>query len=396
MRRRTEAFGTYNVWPAFTDVLGGLVVVLVFLITIFVIGEVLIGRELSGKDTAIDQLARIIDGLEKVVGDSRDENQRLQERLGTLEEDLALKGQSLLGMEQDLVAALGVRENLEQQLAITTDDKTQLETRLDDATVAFNRASQERDAASRESQLSARRLALLEARIADLGFKLERLNQALYGARQDVAAGRDELSRSAAELDAAARQQQDLGSQLAERDAQIATQQDRIAEMDALIKRRLLDRVEELEQYSSDFFGRLRKVFANNPDIKVEGDRFVFQSEVLFPSGESHLSFGGRDDLDKFVEVYKQVESRLPDDLPVIIEVQGHTDRIPIHTSRFRSNWELSVYRALGVVNYLISKGVPPQRLAAVGMGEYHPIVTADDPGAMRKNRRIELKITSR
>jgi chemotaxis protein MotB len=117
---------------------------------------------------------------------------------------------------------------------------------------------------------------------------------------------------------------------------------------------------------------------------------------VLFPSAGADLSAAGQRDLDQFVEVYRQVESRIPKDLPVLIEVQGHTDRVPINTSRFASNWELSTARALNVVRHLIGRGIPPQRLAAVGMGEYHPIEEADGADALRRNRRIELKISSR
>ncbi|NJM10518.1 MAG: OmpA family protein [Synechococcaceae cyanobacterium SM1_2_3] len=175
----------------------------------------------------------------------------------------------------------------------------------------------------------------------------------------------------------------------------IVQQKGRIEALDSALKKKLLERVEELEKYASDFFGRLREVFANNPDIKVVGDRFVFQSEVLFASGEATLSAAGGGDLDKFAAVYRQLASRLPADLPVIIEVQGHTDRVPVR-GRFPSNWELSTARAQQVVNYLIQQGIPPERLAAVGMAEYHPIDPADNAEAYRRNRRIELKITSR
>jgi chemotaxis protein MotB len=396
MRRRLEAAGTFNVWPAFTDVLGGLVVVLVFLITIFVIGEVLIGRELTGKDTAIDQLARIIDGLERLVGESNEDNERLRSLLATVRDQLDERNRSLKSLERELVDARATQEVLDNALTKATADRAQIVADLRAATAALATTREQSENSDRELQLSTLQMKALQRRIADLSFKLERLNRVLYSARGEVAAGRSALARTEQELAAAGRREADLRAELDQRLLVIDEQSDRIEEMDRLIKRRLLDRVEELEKYSSDFFGRLREVFANNPDIKVEGDRFVFQSEVLFPSGASDLSFGGRGDLDKFVEVYRQVESKLPRDLPVIIEVQGHTDRVPIRTARFESNWELSTARALGVVNYLISKGVPPERLAAVGMGEYHPIDASNDPSSLRRNRRIELKITSR
>jgi chemotaxis protein MotB len=382
MRRRITNPGSFNVWPAFTDVLGGLVVVLIFLITIFVIGEVLIGRELTGKDTAIDQLARIIDGLEAAVGESSTKNERLQRTVDDLSRDIGL-------MEDELRDAHADRDTLDKALASAVNTQTELGQSLQRKTVALHEAQSAQAKADLEVVASARRMAALTARTKELAAQLEKLNLALYGSRAELEAADTRTLEMVATIGAQA-------AELERREDLLSTQSDRLEEMDTLIKRHLLDKVEELEKYSSDFFGRLRNVFADNPDIKMVGDRFVFQSEVLFPSGAASLTIGGRDDLDKFAEVYRQVESRLPPDLPVIIEVLGHTDRIPIHNDKFESNWELSFHRALGVVDYLISRGVPPQRLAAVGMGEYHPIVGGGDPGTLRKNRRIELKITSR
>ncbi len=340
MRRRRESLSEFNIWPAFTDALGGLVMVLVFLITVFVITEVLLGREMMGKETAIGQLQRIVEHLEGLAGDAEKEAARLR------------------GQVQGLQTTVGEREQLLAQLR--------------DELAAVQAARAALDADKRKAEQTAttvqEQAALLSARAERLTAELERLNRALAANQQE----------------------------LTQRDAVIVEQKGRIEALDSALKKRLLERVEELEKYASDFFGRLRQVFANNPDIKVVGDRFVFQSEVLFGSGEATLSANGQGDLDKFAMVYQQLAAQLPADLPVIIEVQGHTDRAPIRSGRFPSNWELSTSRAQEVVNYLIRQGVPPQRLAAVGMGEYHPIDPADTPEAYRRNRRIELKITSR
>lgn len=331
MRRRLDSPGEFNVWPAFTDVLGGLVVVLVFLITLFVIGEVLIGREMTGKDSAITQLQDIIEHLENLTGTANAEANKLR---GELQDRDAL-----------LRTARAELSTAQTELAQT---RTQAQTT--------------------QSQLQ-EQAALLSARTEQLAAELARLNQALLGREQT----------------------------LAERDSQLQNQAERIAQMDKLIKERLLDRVEQLERYASDFYGRLKEVFANNPNIKVVGDRFVFQSEVLFPSGAADLTVAGEHDLDKFVAVYQQLAAQIPKELNVIIEVQGHTDKVPISNNpHFANNWELSAQRALDVVYYLIERGIPAERLAAVGMGEYHPIDTSDNPEAYRRNRRIELKITSR
>ena len=332
MRRRRDSLSEFNVWPAFTDALGGLVMVLIFLITVFVITEVLIGREMMGKETAIGQLQRIISHLEGLAGDADKEAARLRSRM------------------QGLESTVSERDKLLAQL------------RNERAALSADKSKAEQTATSAQEQA-----ALLSARAERLAAELERLNRALAANQQD----------------------------LAQRDAVIVQQKGRIEALDSALKKKLLERVEELEKYASDFFGRLREVFANNPDIKVVGDRFVFQSEVLFASGEATLSASGGGDLDKFAAVYRQLAAKLPPDLPVIIEVQGHTDRVPVR-GRFPSNWELSTARAQQVVNYLIQQGIPPQRLAAVGMAEYHPIDPADNADAYRRNRRIELKITSR
>ncbi|HMW41372.1 MAG TPA: OmpA family protein, partial [Plasticicumulans sp.] len=234
--------------------------------------------------------------------------------------------------------------------------------------VEHQRAAVEREAAAAQ-------LAALEAEKA----RLERERAALAG----------RLDEQATALAA-------TQTKLAERDATVTEQAERLDELDRQVRLRLVERVEQLSRYASEFFGRLRTLFEDDPDIRVVGDRFVFQSEVLFGSGEAALSEAGKPDLDKFAGVYRQLSGRLPEDLPVIIEIIGHTDREPIRASRFRSNWELSTARAQAVVDYLIRQGIPPQRLAAVGMGEFHPVDPADTPEAFRRNRRIELKITSR
>jgi chemotaxis protein MotB len=340
MPRRRDSVGEFNIWPAFTDALGGLVMVLVFLITVFVITEVLIGREIMGKDTAIGQLQRIISRLEGLAGDADKEAARLRGRVQGLENTVGERDKLLVQLRAELAAVQAARE------ALNAD-----------------KSKAEQTATSIQEQA-----ALLDIRAERLAAELERLNRALTANQQE----------------------------LSKRDAVIVEQKGRIEALDSALKKKLLERVEELEKYASDFFGRLREVFANNPDIKVVGDRFVFQSEVLFASGEATLSASGGGDLDKFAMVYQQLATRLPPDLPVIIEVQGHTDRAPIRSGRFPSNWELSTARAQQVVNYLIQQGIPPERLAAVGMAEYHPIDPANNPEAYRRNRRIELKITSR
>ena len=158
----------------------------------------------------------------------------------------------------------------------------------------------------------------------------------------------------------------------------------------------LAQRVQELSRYRSDFFGRLRAILGDRPDIRVVGDRFVFQSEVFFDPGQAILQQGGRAELDKLAGVLGDLEKQIPTDIAWVLRVDGHTDVRPIASSAFPSNWELSAARAISVVQYLIGKGISPQHLVAAGFGEFQPLDPGNTEEAYRKNRRIELKLTER
>ena len=158
----------------------------------------------------------------------------------------------------------------------------------------------------------------------------------------------------------------------------------------------LAQRVQELSRYRSDFFGRLRAILGNRPDVRIVGDRFVFQSEVFYDAGQAVLKPEGRVELDKIAAALLDLDKRIPSDIAWVMRVDGHTDVRPIATTQFPSNWELSSARAIAVVQYLIGKGVSPQRLVAAGFGEFQPLEAERSEEAFRRNRRIELKLTER
>jgi len=171
----------------------------------------------------------------------------------------------------------------------------------------------------------------------------------------------------------------------------------RISDLGQRLNVALAQRVQELSRYRSDFFGKLRDILGNRPDIRVVGDRFVFQSEVFFDSGAATLRPEGRAELDKLGGAILDLEKQIPTDIPWVLRVDGHTDVRPVRpTSPFKSNWDLSAARAISVVQYLISKGVSPMRLAAAGFGEFQPIDPGTSEEALAHNRRIELKLTER
>jgi chemotaxis protein MotB len=170
--------------------------------------------------------------------------------------------------------------------------------------------------------------------------------------------------------------------------------QSRLADLGQRLNVALAQRVQELSRFRSDFFGRLRDILGNRPDIRIVGDRFVLQSEVFFDVGQSVLKPEGRTELDKIAAVLLDVTQKIPQDIAWVLRVDGHTDVRPIGGNR--TNWDLSAARAIAVVQYLISKGLPPQRLVAAGFGEFQPIDTGTTEEAYSRNRRIELKLTER
>jgi chemotaxis protein MotB len=367
-RRRRFSNSEPNIWPGFTDALAGLVVALVFLLVLFFLFEVVLSRQVSGQETQIQklqsQVARLVDRL----GETQQRSERLEQQL-TQSRDRSERLRSELAEREKALEAMEARKReTEKELAQARRDLEATESAL---------ASVRREARGAEGNLQ-----VLTGQVAALNQRIERLEKALTRQEEERQAAEEQLAQTRREL--------------ASREATVAEQRNRIETMAARIQTQLLERVEELARYRSEFFGRLREVFADRPDIKIRGDRFVFQSEILFPSGKAELAAGGREELTRFVDVYQEVANRIPEGMGMIIQVEGHTDRVPIQTSRFRSNWELSTARALSVVRFLIDQGLPPKRLAAAGYGEYHPLTPGRTPVERRQNRRIELKITQR
>ena len=179
-------------------------------------------------------------------------------------------------------------------------------------------------------------------------------------------------------------------------EAKIEEQQIEIADLGTRLNAALAIKVQELARYRSEFFGRLREVLGDRDDIRIVGDRFVFQSEVLFPSGSADLQAGGREQLEQLAATLVDLASEIPDDIDWILRVDGHTDTRPISTAPFPSNWELSMARAMSVVRFLATQGIPENRLVAAGFGQFHPLDEGTSADALARNRRIEVKFDQR
>jgi len=195
------------------------------------------------------------------------------------------------------------------------------------------------------------------------------------------------------QVEALNKQLQALNASLQASEATATQQKLTIEDLDKKLAAALAKKVEELEKYRSEFFGKLKDLLANRSDIRIVGDRFVFQSEVLFPSASATLGKEGEQKLKQLAQTLKEISAKMPAELKWVLRVDGHTDKNPIHTDKFESNWELSAARAISVIKFLVKEGIPADHLAAAGFGEFHPI----EKGASdERNRRIELKLDQR
>ncbi len=325
-----------NYWPGFVDALSTLVLAIVFLLSIFMLGQFFLAREISGRDTVLERLNRQLAELTDLLSLERGRTREL------------------------LDGADGLRSTIQAG----AQERGRLQADLDRAAAAGSQASASGTALQAERAISAR-----------AGATIELLNQQIAAMRRQLAALEEALSAS---------ENRDRESQT------------RIADLGSRLNVALAQRVQELARYRSDFFGRLRQVLGNRNDVRIVGDRFVLQSEVLFGAGRAELRPEAAGELDRIAASILEVAKDIPPDIPWILRVDGHTDARPIQSAAFPSNWALSSSRAIAVVQYLVGKGIPPQRIAATGFGEFQPLDLATTDEAYGRNRRIELKLTER
>jgi len=244
--------------------------------------------------------------------------------------------------------------------------------------------SEKRQRAQSEQALAAERQQSgeMQSQLAETQTKATQAQTNVDTLTQQIEALRQQLAQIAAALDVSETKNQQ--------------QQAQLADLGERLNKALLSKVEELARYRSEFFGRLRDALGDRPDIQIVGDRFIFQSEVLFDPANAQLSDSAKQRLQVVAAALKDISTKIPPDIAWVLRVDGHTDKRPIATAQFPSNWELSAARAISVVNFLISQGIPADKLAAAGFGEYQPVDPANTDEAYRKNRRIELKLTER
>lgn len=398
-RRRSHQEGL-NPWPGYVDALSTLLMTTIFVLLVFVLAQAFLSVALSNRNKALEQLngkvSQLADMLALEQGKARD----LESRLATLTANLqaanaarAELAQQLGARGEQLQASQSQIQALQAELARTVKaDKETIDAKLADLAKLNEQVAALtalRDELEKKAQDAAARAMTEADRRAAVAAELAQEKTLADSARAEIAL----LNQQMAELRA---QLQSLSGALAASEQEAKEKDVQIANLGQRLNAALAAKVEELQRYRSEFFGRLREVLANKPGIQIVGDRFVFQSEVLFPVGSADLTPSGQEEIRKLAATLKDIAREIPNDVNWILRVDGHADHQPISGGAFASNWELSAQRAINVVKLLVAEGIPPTHLAATGFADYQPLATGDTPEDYAKNRRIELRLTDR
>lgn len=350
-----------NIWPGFVDILATLLLMFVFVLTIFMVSQHYLSEALSGRTSALRQLEADIQALADVLALERSRSAELSTDLERLQAELA--------------ATIGARELAEEQRAAQAARAQALVEQLAQTEEQLAEARSQAGALQSEVEQRGAELAQAQTRAGTAEEEVARLNRQLTALRE-------QLTRLEGALEIA--------------ESTVSRQQVQIEELGQRLNVALASKVQELQRYRSEFFGRLRAVLGERQDIRIVGDRFVFQSELFFESGSAEIGESGQQQLVQVADTLKTLAAQIPGDIDWVLQVEGHTDIRPINTPAFPSNWELSAARAISIVHFLIEQGIPADRLAAAGFGEFQPVDQGRGEEAYRRNRRIELKFTSR
>jgi chemotaxis protein MotB len=442
---RRSRRSSIDIWPGFVDALAQLLMVIIFILLVFTAGQFYLSEALSGRDAALKQLQAQVSQLSQLLSSAQEANTKLRadtvqlnaqlasmkierDTLTTRIAELAAKADqekaradaatgkladlntTVKADAQTVDAQLKELESLRRDIAALQQVRTQLEAHV--AWLALGQKQVKATAGAlrdRTKELEAKladnqeRTVLQQKDITDPETKLRQLNDRAITAEAELRAERASSAAAQAAVADLTAQVAALREQLARiaaaldvSEAKVKEQQGQIVDLGKRLNMALVNKVEELSQYRSEFFGKVRQIIGNRPDIRIVGDRFVFQSEVLFAPGKAELTDPAKQQLGPIFDALQQIAAKIPPNIDWVLDVDGYTDRRKINTPEFPSNWELSTERAISVVRYAMSQGIPADHLAAAGFADTHPIDPADNPDAYRRNRRIELKLTDR
>ena len=417
-----------NIWPGFVDALAALLMVIIFVLMIFIVAQFYLTQLLSGRDDDLAKLQGQILELGELLSIERTTNAKLANNIDRLNESLVIATTKQETLNSKISELIILNESLGGQVNILTAERDALDKnlKLSQSSLAMSQSDLEgalQQLKNIETELEAkalqnkqtkkeldetRKLSLLmqsdldEARdlLQKIIIKLSKEKLHLVNLRELNKELNSKYSTTTNQLNAQIlalkREMMNLNDILKKSEMENELKNVKIVDLGRKLNRALASRVQELAKFRSEFFGRLQDVLKNRRDIRTVGDRFVFQSEVLFASGASDIATAGKKELAQLARTLNSIAPNIPKKINWILQIEGHTDHIPISNKRFQNNWELSAARAISVVEFLIGQGVPADRLSAAGYGEFQPLDKRRDEIGNRRNRRIEMKLTQR
>ena len=400
---RSKARQTTDIWPGFVDALATLLILIIFVLLVFVLGQFFLAQALSGRDAALEILSGQVSELAEMLSLEKTKNDNLVIDLQIISKELNNSNQQIVVLNQENDFLKDKVQNLDSQVNANKEVIEKLE-----ITVLNNENKIKNDEKiiskqKKELAILNNNIKSLETLRDNLEKKISQLDKQLVNRNEDIIKEKEISIQARAraafmsqQLEILRNELNSLSQALDASDALSKEQKAQISDLGKRMNRALASKVQELQRYRSEFFARLRNILGSRPGVRVVGDRFVFQSEVLFQSGSAELETEGQIQLQQLAETLLEISKEIPKEINWILRIDGHTDNIPIKTEKFPSNWELSTARAISVVKFIIKQGIPENRLVAAGFGEFQPLDNNQTISARSKNRRIELKLDQR
>ena len=361
-------------WPGFVDALSSLLMVIIFVLMIFVISQFFISQKMSGQDEALIKLKKNLTELSELLSLERGITSELTSQLSVLEEKIIV-------IKEELIKEKEITKQYQEEIRGTKN------------IIALNESEINELKISLEEKI--KNTTQLRNKVSDLDKQVNQKNLEIQSKDKILKANKEEVNQLISTTLKLKNKLTQLQTLLSAYKAKDKKENVKTLNLGKDVNSALARRVEELEKFKSDFFGRVKELIKGRKEIRVVGDRFVFQSEVLFSLGSEELGVEGQLEMQKLAATLMEIEKSLPTDIDWILQIEGHTDSLPVKKGQtYRDNWELSTKRALSVLRFLIKQGIDPNRLSASGYGSFQPIDKKNTKSARMKNRRIEMKIT--
>ena len=394
---------TVDIWPGFVDALATLLIIIIFILMVFVLGQFFLSQALSGRNAALDLLTIQINEISSMLEMEQQKSSSLATELVILNSEIEASNMQILGLKEQNVELTEVIGVLKNQETVYAKKIINMQTIIDQSIKKSEISAQEIMLLNSDKVKLQKDILALEVLKEEMQDRIVSLKDSVQKKNLEISVEKKLSIEASAQAAMMSQQLQLLREELARlaqtldaSDALSDKQRAQIIDLGTRMNRALAGKVQELQQYRSEFFGKLQQVLGTQPGIQVSGDRFVFQSEVLFASGSAMIQDNGKTQLNQFARTVVEIAKQIPNDIEWVLRVDGHTDDIPINNKQFPSNWELSIARALSVVKYLRTQGIPPNKLVAAGFGEHQPLDPNRTLSARNRNRRIELKLDQR